>query len=529
MSNDGAPNSSPSPGVDSPAQKPLGVIDYSVLVLLVLFAGFCAAGPITNGDIWWQIAVGRWINSAHELPATDIWSAEVGEWYSFSWLYQCFVAWLEGAVSLDAVRWLHVVFIGVTSGLVFALSRRAGASTLTALGLTLALLLSFQYRIRVRPHVVNLLAFSVLSFVILRPRVTRALPVLAGLGMALWSSLHAGGAMIGAGATVILVVLILSDGKLATPVRRIALASALLVLGAWVLSPGSLNSVWVVAGDQGKTISGIGEWSSTWQALTSASLRTVHGAAVGLVWPAALISLVLATIQSRRAADTHARYPLAIAGYFLLVSFLWFRMYFLAALCLMICTLQLAKLGVALISKPRRVGLGVLVCVQFLLVFHYTTAGLFGSIDGGISARSHTVLSTTFPYAPVQLLASAGIEARVHVPPAWGGFVLYHGWPQLTVTVDGRNASSDEVTGLSAEIRARLENGVGAGDLPGLYSALPADILLMPTPCFLESEDTGEWVFFGTSGGADLYFRGGLHLEEWVPLLLDAMGDTARE
>jgi len=47
-------------------------------------------------------------------------------------------------------------------------------------------------------------------------------------------------------------------------------------------------------------------------------------------------------------------------------------------------------------------------------------------------------------------------------------------------------------------------------------------VLMMPHPAFLGAEDTGEWIFFGTSNSVDLYFRASPELEEWWPSLVRA-------
>lgn len=494
-------------------------------VTLVLTVGaLCAWVPIGNGDVWWHVVVGNWIAENGALPSADVWSSEPGgTWYSFSWLYQILVSAFDGIGGMPFVRAASATGLTLSLGLVYGLYRRAGATRSTALLLVAVLLLAFQYRIRHRPHLVNLAAFAVLSMVVCRGHIGRKHAVAAALGFAVWASLHAGGAMIAAGAVVVLVIVTLINRPAPGP-RSVALMTAIAALIGWIVTPGSFRTVMVVAGNQGATIASIGEWSSTLDVINSALEGGLHAWTLRLVWPGTALVVVASALRHRHQLRGPRGYSVALAAYYLVVSLLWFRLYFLAAFAVALAVLPTEPSPT---DEPRPHPLGMPRLVAALTVFalclHFTTVTRFGSLSAALEARSTSVQTSRFPIMATDLLVSSDLELRVAAPDAWSGYVLYQGWPNLTVTSDGRNAAADEVLEAHAAIQHILETGERPDLLPLLYSALPADVLVMPTPCFMGSRDTGEWVLVGTAQGADVYLRRDEQFAERMQALQNAM------
>lgn len=502
-------------------------LDLSATLFLLCLAGFCGFIPIDTGDIWWHVAVGRWIIESGQLPNADLWSAEPGTWHSFSWLYQLFVAKLDAMWGMESVRAVSALWMSASIGLVYVLLRLAGASRAVALLLSITLLLSFQYRIRIRPHLFNLTAFSVLALGTVRARPKPWLIPVAALLMALWSAIHAGGAMVAVGALVVLLAGVGLVNDIERRDRTVAMGVILAALVGWILTPGARETVMVVSGNQGATIAEIGEWSSYSTVLTRMGLTDLHRVAMLAIWPVSVSFWLRALVARRRQLRSHHLLPVLLSGFFLAVSFVWFRLFFLATLALAVTLLsgdprdegQDGEVNRGQ-SSLAKVALTALVLLSTALVLHHATVGRYGSVSASFEARSNLVEYGRFPELPTRLLATSEITARVALPPAWGGYVLYHGWPNLTVTMDGRNAASDDVMATSAEIQHLLETAGDRSRLPELYSQLPADVLMMPHPAFLGAEDTGEWVFFGSSDRVDLYFRRGRELEQWWPALI---------
>ena len=515
------------PSNHRPARLLSATQEAAALIFVLAVAGFCAFIPINTGDIWWHVAVGRWILDSGQLPDADIWSAEPGTWHSFSWLYQIVVAKLDAAWGMAGIRAMSALWMLLTFGLCFILSRRAGASPWLAMLLAILLILGFQYRIRIRPHLFNLTAFLILTYTLFRLRPRLWLIPFAGLFMVLWSAVHAGGAMVAIGGLVVLLGTSLFVGVAERRNRAVAMAIALSALIGWILTPGALQTVMVVAGDQGATIAEIGEWSSYWAVLTEFGNADLHRWAMLALWPVAVFFWFRSLVRHRGQLRSPHLLHLVLGAYFLAISLVWFRLFFLTPLSLVLTVLAPKHVDPDKHEgdRPRPLSTVVTVVLALIsaaLVLQHATVGRYGSVSDSLAARSQVVEPNRFPTLPTRLLVDAEISARVALPEAWGGFVLYHGWPNLTVTMDGRNAASDEVMTTSAEIQHLMETGGDRTRLPALYTKLPADVLMMPHPAFLGAEDTGEWVFFGTSNNADLYFRSSPQLEEWWPQLVRA-------
>ena len=497
--------------------------DGLLLTLLVGVAAFCALRPIWNSDIWWQIVVGDWILENWALPREDVWA--LGEqWHSFSWLYQAFVAGLHDAAGLGGVRLVSVLWVTATFALAYVLGRRAGQSPAVALLLAMALLVAYHPRIRVRPHIVNLTAFTALTYFAVYGVPRRAHALVAALGFFLWGGLHGGGAMLGAGAIVIALLALLAAARddAYQPIRSSALLVALAGLAAWIATPGSLRTVLTIAGNQGDRISAVSEWISYPAYLLQAE-GNFNMLLAQLLWPIAAVTFAL---SFKRLTTPRGRVRLALAGYFLAIAFLWFRLYFLTVLAIVLTVDWQAHLeaGRSLsLSRGRSV---VALALSALLAFgavKFTTVDQFGGWSVGVEARLETVDTRGFPVMPVELLAEAGVEGRVFAPAHWGGFVLYHGYPRLTVVTDGRNTESPELMLLIADIRRALTSGEGAGALPAMYAAVDADFVLMPHPAFAGLPMTEPWVQVAWTDQADLYARRGPRLEEWMAAFSQAV------
>ncbi len=511
---------------------------------VVVVTGLCALRPIWNSDIWWHVVVGDWIRAHRALPGADVWSAqEGGTWSSFSWLYQILVSLAHGHLGMEGVRLLSALFVTGVFVLFYTLARRAGASVGHALLLTLGLLLAYHYRIRVRPHVVNLLAFTALAFYVrwAAPRWWHA--GLAMAGFLVWSALHAGGALIGAGAVV---VSLASTASLAAepslrPQRTRFFGIGLAALIGWLAVPGSFRTVMVVAGEQGQTISQIAEWVSYPGMFGQlggqpSALATLHLVACLAVWPVTAVIWILSMRRHLRerytlttVARTRTDLGLVLSAYLLLIAALWFRFYYLSVVAMVLLPFVTASTRSAPAGQRlrlRRLAHAVGTAALALLACAYTTVGQFGSVEAGLASRLDTYDARYYPVAEAELLGESGLDVRVATIAAWGGFVLYQGraadgTTRLRPTMDGRNASSPEVTVLHMSIEAALRTCRGVEELPAMYAALPADVLLMPAPhprCPGMPENP-VWLRVSQSPQAEIFLRRGPETGEWIQAL----------
>ena len=506
----------------------------ALLLALVALLAFCALRPIWDIDIFWHVAVGRWIVEHLALPDRDLWSAAdpAAPWQSFQWLYQALVAAIDSRAGLRGVRLAHAAWVVGTFALAWWLLRRRGLGLAPTAALVLLLLVVWHDRMRVRPHIINLTAWLLIVAAIDRPdfSLRRAAP-LAVAGFLLWSALHLGGAFIAvallAGLSVSVFALARWRGPSPVDMRIHVLALSALI--GWVLCPGAAGSLEYAAGQHGGTVASIPEWRSWWAVLRGFSDYAHPNMAITLAaLPAAIGLVALAGVRCARALrageqDELVTRPLGLvlALPLLVMATMWIRFTWMAwPAGLLAASWLWRRAG----SVPARSGLSWAAAAALLAVtLHYATLGQFPTLSAAVRARGTDVDSRYFPVEVTSLLAASGIEGRVAVPAAWGGYVLYHGWPALRVTVDGRMVASPRVLQITDAIAGAWSSPDGAAALPPLYAALPADFLIMPHPAF-RAADTGDWAPVASTPMADLYARRGPQLDRWAARLTDAQG-----
>ena len=499
---------------------------------LVALVGFVALRPIYNVDIWWHLVVGRWIHTHGALPTTDVFSAVDPDapWRSFQWLFQITAASVDARAGLETLRLLIVGIVAATFGAFAAWLRHMGLRRSWIALLTLALLVAFHDRIRVRPHALNPLAWLLLAGAVTRLRAARPWHgLLSAAAFFLWGALHAGAAWMGCGALLLAIAGGLASGRRRgrLPMDGGALSVALGAVTGLALLPGSAATLTVLLGQHGGSMGSIDEWLSWPGALASlwgpgqpeGVIQWLWRPLVLLVWPTAAVLLAQHMRHLWRAragterVDAGRPFEPLLFAVTLLLSFIWLRFTYMAVIGLA------ASLSWRLRwpSEPpdtalrRRQGalLSALAIFLALANLGYATLGSWPDLGSALAARGQTVDARRFPEALTRALARAEVEARVATVPAWGGYVLYHGWPRLRVTIDGRQVSPPEVQAIMSRARQIYRGHEGAAGLPALFAHLPADLLLMPRPAFPGLRSMEPWIPVAAGGPGELFVRRG--------------------
>jgi hypothetical protein len=486
--------------------------DVACLSALCGTALFVALMPIWEMDVYFHVAVGRYILAHHALPRTDVWSAAdaTRAYVPPHWLFDAAVAALDRWRGLEAVRLAAAALVTVTFGAFYVLLRRLGHAPLAALAIGAALLVSFHARIRPRPHLINLAVEIALLAWVLRVRAARpwhAVPALVLFFV--WACVHNGGAFLGAAmlAALAFASLLLDRGAESRVTQRTLLLVALAATVGWALNPAAFSSF---AAFNVEELAGIGEWQR-WPALGDEMLRGPYFWVTRAFPPLALIALVLALRawwRERRAQPFP--YELVLAAMWVALSFSAMRFFYLAVLALVLIAWPRKSLRAPVAAAIAALALGT--------SLHYE-ARFYPSLREAWRSRALTVETAQLPVTLTDLLVDAGVEARVAVPPHWGSYLLYRA-PALTVTVDGRNAAPETVMVTTHEILRLRESAAGRDALPRLYSSLPADFLLMPRPAF-GAGDTGEWLRVASAGPAELWARRSQAAARWLPRLAE--------
>lgn len=159
-------------------------------------AALLALMPMNDPDVFWHLAVGRYLTAHHRLPTTNLWSFTAPD-HSFlasSWLFDLLLDRLNAGGGLVAVHLATALVVGAAFAVLLLAVRSRGASLWWALGTVLALAFGAEARFTPRPQVFSYLLLSLLSLILVRDRARRSWRALAWVPLLLvvWANLHAG-------------------------------------------------------------------------------------------------------------------------------------------------------------------------------------------------------------------------------------------------------------------------------------------------------------------------------------------------
>jgi len=213
----------------------------TLMGMFALIALYCSR-TIWDIDIFWHIAAGRAFWTAKGIPQTDIFSAIDPErtWVTFQWGYEMLVYALDSLGGLELVRRVHaVVMLAAFFLFWWGCRRRLRMGPWVSILLTALMLVLFEDRIRVRPHIFNLLAWTVVFPWLVRgpEALTRRAVWVTTVMVALWANIHAGGAflfLVAAGTLPVGAYLAHLAGQEEARVRRTTIWYAAALLAALV-------------------------------------------------------------------------------------------------------------------------------------------------------------------------------------------------------------------------------------------------------------------------------------------------------
>lgn len=165
---------------------------HHLLLLLFLAAVFLSAVTNILGlDIWWHLAVGRYLVQTHSFPARDVFSTTGTAWDNKEWLFGIFVYLLhqEGGAGLLALS-KAALFTAVFLVLYLVAAKRSGSRYLSLAVVFLAAL-ACRVRLAFRPELFSWLFIALLLLFIEQFREGRRRPLcLFPLLMLCWVNVH---------------------------------------------------------------------------------------------------------------------------------------------------------------------------------------------------------------------------------------------------------------------------------------------------------------------------------------------------
>ena len=191
--------SPPEPAGNPPEVSPARpAAAYAASLLLLVFAACISIGQITDDDVFWHLATGRWIAVHHSVPSADVFGyVTAGQpWIPFEWGWDLLIYTLYSAGGYLLMQTLPAL---LSCGIVFfllAAMRRLGIPLPVVIFVLLLTFLATMFGIQDRPYTISLFFFAALLWLLISYRydpraAVRRLYLLPPI-FVLWANMHPG-------------------------------------------------------------------------------------------------------------------------------------------------------------------------------------------------------------------------------------------------------------------------------------------------------------------------------------------------
>ena len=404
---------------------------------------------LNDGDTGWHLVAGESILKTLSIPHTETYSytATGIEWISHEWLSELFFALVHRLGGLNGVIVFSAAIIAFTFWLAYRLMLKRGINPLTAALFTVFAASVSASSMLARPHIISYLLM--LSFFWILEDFQRGLKDrlwLLPLLIALWANLHA------AFFLGLVFVLLYAFGNLlywymgeskpesAKRARRLFLVLAASVMAALINPHGpSIFSFPFKLIGQEDIIGNIHEWASPDFHKTKA-------------FEAMLLGVIAILVLSRKRPNLFEGGVLVMLAHLALSSQRFIPMF--AVIVAPVAAARLEEVSGELFAEPRdrsleriRMRLSALSGMEpwfrghitpILVVVTAAAIALNGGYAGGSRLMDYRFSAGRFPVEAFEYAASNGINGRVFNKDGWGGYMLYKGYPEYKVFIDGR-------------------------------------------------------------------------------------------
>lgn len=397
--------------------------------------------PVSDNDLWWLLKAGEHMVTTRTFPTTDpfTWTAQGAPWVNHTWGFELLLYAVYAVGGVSGLIVLQVVFALGAFGVMYWTLRREAVPTAWALGLIGLAALATRGFWAPRPQIVTYLGLATLWAIVWEYRAGRSdrlawLPFLT----AVWVNLH-GGFFIGLAVLGLATLGQLADrlfdrGEAAPPLPgwgRMAAVWALCV-GASVLNPYHLRALRfpleVSADRAAKDL--IIEWSSP--AFQNPELRMFEGFLLFFLaaWSLArrrprLADVALLVAFVHLTLDATRNIPL----FFILLTPLAGRLGADAWSQSRLWTREVSGLG-----RPR---VWMVACLVGLLAVAWFRP-LVPHLAPTLMPRWG--VARVFPVGAVDFLRRNPLPGPLFNDYGWGGYLIFHLFPQYRVFIDGRIA-----------------------------------------------------------------------------------------
>ena len=456
-------------------------------------------------DVFWHMAAGRAIVDAGGVPRTDIFSAIDPErtWVSFQWGYEVLVHGLDQAGGLGLVKAVHsLTLVAAFAVLWHGCRRRLHLGAVGSMLVLALLMVLFEDRFRVRPHVFNLLAWTIALPWLLRGPGRLGLRASMGIAvvMAIWANLHAGGAFLFLVAASTLpfsaTVTRVATGEGSEETKRAwiwFLAAALPALLAPHFIEGNIQALSMLEG----TESAIGEWKPSWHFVLIAStlghwVCGVFPTAMAVAW----LVVALPAVRSRFAQVPFWTVLLSLA--LLVLAHRSVRFVYAAGFAAVLLWPHLPK-PKNVMAHGRRLAMAA-TAVLVLVGYDFNVRAQHGDLSTAVDRAfvGPPLETRRFPTGQATFLEGTQFEGKVFCQANWGGYLLWRLWPDAVVTADGRGNYPADVTADLAFVydRSHFRDAAYGPEIEAIYARYGVDIVVHQHPVWPKgyAPDRSRWV-----------------------------------
>jgi hypothetical protein len=173
----------------------LGDFFFAAVVLWLFFSGIGWDELLSDADTGWHIRTGQYIIARHSVPVTDLFSFSKPHdaWFAWEWLTDVLYGALFGWTGLKAIVLLSGLIISATFTILLRHLLWRGVNLFIAIGLTLICTSAAAVHFHARPHLFTLLFLVTTLWMVDKDRRshTRSIWLLIPL-MVLWTNVHGG-------------------------------------------------------------------------------------------------------------------------------------------------------------------------------------------------------------------------------------------------------------------------------------------------------------------------------------------------
>ena len=160
-----------------------------------IVAGLYVLQPILDPDLWWHIAIGKWILEHGAVPVQEHWNLyALGQPFTaYSWMTEVLFAWAESKGGIDWLFWMKAILIQVVGLSLCFVYAKLSRDWFFGLLLGIVALIGCQSHFTLRPQSFTwLYLIWLIYFCEVAVRRERLFPASLGifLVMSLWANIH---------------------------------------------------------------------------------------------------------------------------------------------------------------------------------------------------------------------------------------------------------------------------------------------------------------------------------------------------